>query len=185
MGILRRREEAMRTGELAQRAYIHPNAPGHDRGHISAAERDTVRPVRDQLQPALTRWPLRAVLELGALPTAPACARAWIRQILYEWRLSGLTDSCELTVSELVTNAVLASRELGQSAIWLSLVSDREQLMILVRDFHSAAPTPRHARDDEEGGRGLMLVEAISDRFGWYRPEDEPAGKVVWAVLSG
>lgn len=144
-----------------------------------------MRPVRDPTQPALTRWPLRAVLELGALPTAPACARTWIRQILYEWRLSGLTDSCELTVSELVTNAVLASRKLDQPAIWLFLISDQERLMVLVRDFHSGAPTPRHARDDEEGGRGLMLVEAISDRFGWYRPEDGAEGKVVWAVLSG
>ena len=176
----------MRTRELAQQAHIHRTHRGHDRDHISAAERDTVRPVRDQPQAALlTGWPLRAALELGALPTAPACARAWIREILHEWRLSGLTDSCELTVSELVTNAVRASRTLDRPAIWLSLISDQERLMVLVRDFDSGAPTPRHASDDEEGGRGLMLVEAISDRFGWYRPQDGAAGKVVWAVLSG
>lgn len=144
-----------------------------------------MRPVQDPTQPALTPWPLSAVLELGAVPTAPACARAWTRQILYDWQLSGLADSCELTVSELVTNAVRASRKLDRPAIWLSLLSDQGQLIVLVRDFHSGAPVPRHARDDEEGGRGLMLVEAISDRFGWFRPEDGSAGKVVWAVLSG
>ena len=29
-----------------------------------------------------------------------------------------------------------------------------------------------------------MLVEAISDQFGWYQPADGTPGKVVWAVLQ-
>ena len=32
------------------------------------------------------RWPLKAVLDLGAVLTAPGCARAWTREILWEWR---------------------------------------------------------------------------------------------------
>jgi len=144
---------------------------------ITATREDTVQPV------APAGWPLRAVLDLGALPTAPGCARAWTREILWEWRLTGLADTAELIVSELTTNSVLASRHLDRPAIRLILVSDHQQLVILVRDFHPGIPTPRHASEDEESGRGLLLVESLSDRFGWYRPDDGTPGKVIWAVL--
>lgn len=87
-------------------------------------------------------------------------------------------------MSELATNAVLASRRLDRAAIWLSLASDREQLVILVRDLHPGAPAPRHPGGDDESGRGLMLVEAISDRSGWFRPRDGTPGKVVWAAMQ-
>ena len=43
---------------------------------------------------------------------------------------------------------------------------------------------PRQADADDESGRGLLLVEAMSDRSGWYPSEDGTAGKVVWAVLQ-
>ena len=36
--------------------------------------------------------------------------------------------------------------------------------------------------DDAESGRGLLLVEAISTRWGWYATSD---GKVVWALCAG
>ena len=52
------------------------------------------------------RWPLRSFLELGALPSAVPCARLHTRHLLWEWGLTGLTDSAELLVSEIVTNAV-------------------------------------------------------------------------------
>lgn len=149
----------------------------------TATRRGTVQPRPDQPQPALASWPLCAVLDLGAVATAPGCGRAWTRAILWEWRLTRLADSAELIASEMLTNALLASRRLERPAIGLTLLSDQEQLVILVRDFDPGAPAPRHASADEESGRGLMLVEAISDRFGWYRPADGTPGKAVWAVL--
>jgi anti-sigma regulatory factor (Ser/Thr protein kinase) len=137
----------------------------------------------DQSASAAARWPLYAVLDLGALLTAPGCGRAWTQALLWEWRLAHLADTAQVVVSELLTNAVLASSGLDQAAIQLSLASDRERLLIFVRDFDPGAPAPRHAGDDDETGRGLMLVEAISDRFGWYRATDGTPGKVVWAAL--
>ena len=134
-------------------------------------------------QPGPATWPLHAVLDLGALPTAPGCGRAWTRQIACEWQLAPLADSAEIITSELLTNAVLASSGLDRPAIRLTLLCDRARLVILVRDHHPAAPAPRPAADDEENGRGLMLVEAIGDQFGWYRPGDGTPGKVVWASL--
>jgi hypothetical protein len=53
---------------------------------------------------------------LGALLTAPGCGRAWTRQILREWDLDHLTDSTELLVSELTTNALEGGRRSGDIA---------------------------------------------------------------------
>jgi anti-sigma regulatory factor (Ser/Thr protein kinase) len=152
---------------------------------ITATRRETVQPRPDQPQLALANWPLRAGLDLGAVPTAPGCGRAWTRQILWEWQLTHLADSAQMIASELLTNALLTSRWLDRPAIGLTLLSDREQLVILVRDFSPGTPVPRHAGDDEESGRGLMLVETISDQSGWCPPADGTPGKVVWAVLHG
>ena len=136
---------------------------------MTATRTQTVPPHPDHPQPGPATWPLHAALELGALPTAPGCGRAWTRQILHEWQLAPLAGSAELIASELLTNAVLASRGLDRPAIWLSLLSDRTRLVILVRDCHPAAPVPRHAGEDDESGRGLMLV-AGDQRPVWLVP---------------
>ena len=121
---------------------------------------------------------------MGALPTAPGRARAWTRRILREWQLAGLSDSAELVVSELVTNALLGSLPLDGPLIRLTVALDQGELGIFVRDYCPGAPQPANAGDEDENGRGLLLVEAMSSRLGWYPPEDGAPGKVVWAVLS-
>ena len=139
----------------------------------------------DQPQPMPAAWPLHAALDLGALPTAPGCGRAWTRQILREWQLTHLTDSAQLITSELLANASLTGRQLDRPALRLTLLSDRQQLLILVRDDDPGVPVPRHAGEDDESGRGLMLVEAVSDQWGWCPLADGTPGKLVWAVLQG
>jgi anti-sigma regulatory factor (Ser/Thr protein kinase) len=94
------------------------------------------------------------VLDLGAVPTAPSCARAWTRQILWEWRLAGLSDTTEVIVSELTTNAVLASRQEGRPCIRLILTLDEGELAILVHDYCSGSPQPRGAGPDDLAGGG-------------------------------
>ena len=127
---------------------------------------------------------LKAVIDLGAVPTAPGCARAWTRQILWEWRLAALSGTTEVIVSELTTNAVLASRREGHPCIRLILTLDEGELAILVHDHCSGSPQSRDAGTDEEDGRGLLLVQAMSTRTGWYPVGDRSPGKIVWAVLS-
>jgi anti-sigma regulatory factor (Ser/Thr protein kinase) len=145
--------------------------------------RDTVYPGQHPPQPTPAGRPLRAVLDLGAVPTAPGCARAWTRQILWEWRLNDLSEAAEGIVSELITNSFLASRQLTTSAIVLILTFNRGELAILVRDFCPGTPQPLDAGACDESGRGLLLVESMSDRAGWCPPEDGTPGKVVWAVI--
>lgn len=134
-------------------------------------------------------WPRCSVLELGALPTAVPCARLHARQVLWEWRLGGLRDAAELVVSELVTNAVqaTAARQLP-TPVRLRLSSDGSRALVEVWDADSSPPQPRAAEADgvpalvAESGRGLLLVAALSARWGWY-PERQYGGKVIWAEL--
>ena len=132
--------------------------------------------------------PLRSYLELGALPTAVPCARLHARHVLREWGLNGLASDSELLVSELVTNAVKATAGRDEAAVRLRLSGDSTRVLIEVWDADPRAPAPRdlgeHGTPDpqEEGGRGLFLVAALSARWDWY-PTGEPAGKVVWCEL--
>lgn len=129
-------------------------------------------------------WPLRSYLELGILPGAVPCARLHARHVLWEWGLSELCEPVELLVSELVTNAVQASRLTGNgSSIRLWLRSDKNLVLILVWDGNPRPPVRMDVTEDAENGRGLLLVEAISDSWNWYRP-DGMDGKIVWAQVS-
>jgi anti-sigma regulatory factor (Ser/Thr protein kinase) len=152
----------------------------------AAATMERTVPVRgwDQPGPAPARWPLYAALPvLGALLTTPSCGRTWTRVLLSEWDLADLADTAELLVSELLTNAVRASRQRSGAVVHLSLASDGVRLLIMVRDFEEGAPSPRHAGGDDEDGRGLMLVDSLSSRHGWSPATDGAPGKVVWAIL--
>jgi anti-sigma regulatory factor (Ser/Thr protein kinase) len=125
----------------------------------------------------------RAFLELGAVLTSPRCARAWTGQILREWQLAGLADDAETLVGELVANAVHASAGLDQPVIRLALAFDHGELAILVSDGNPDLPQPQQPAEDAISGRGLLIVEALSDRYGWFPLEGGTAGKVVWTVL--
>ena len=131
-------------------------------------------------------WPLRSGLPLGPIPTAVPCARAHTTQVLWEWGMSEMSDTAELIVSELITNAVTASRELadGPFPVRFWLLSNRKQVLILVWDANPNPPVRMYAAKDVEGGRGLMLVEAVSNRWGSYAVTDAIEGKVVWAVCE-
>jgi anti-sigma regulatory factor (Ser/Thr protein kinase) len=127
-------------------------------------------------------WPLRTFLELGALPSAVPCARLHARLVAWEWGLAALGDDAELLVSELLTNAVAAARAMEPIfPVRLWLLSDTTQIAILVWDATPRPPVLTQLDAEAESGRGLLLVEAVSDRWGWYAPRDT-TGKVVWAV---
>ena len=142
-------------------------------------------------------WPLTSDLgPLGALPTAPRLARGFIGVVLNGWGLNALIETTELIVSELTTNVVQAVTDPDGSLVydaegklpllWVRLSSDRARLMIEVWDTLPSilgAPAMRHPGEDEESGRGLELIEALSEDWSW---EAVPGwhGKRVWAILG-
>jgi anti-sigma regulatory factor (Ser/Thr protein kinase) len=130
------------------------------------------------------QWPHQDAIEFGPLPGAVPCARLHARHVLWEWGQSRLTASAELLVSELMTNAITASRSAGQlSPVWLWLLADRTRVLVLVWDACPRPPVPADLSHDAETGRGLLLVQAISQQWDWYYPQ-QADGKVVWALMQ-
>jgi len=87
------------------------------------------------------QWPLHSYFELGALPGAVPCARLHARQMLWEWKLTDLSESVELLVSELITNAVKTSQIMdGIPPVRLWLLSDRQRVLVLVWDTNPQPP---------------------------------------------
>ncbi|WP_328923691.1 SpoIIE family protein phosphatase [Streptomyces sp. NBC_00190] len=114
--------------------------------------------------------------ELPAEPTAAARARELTEATLTRWGLEEVAFTAELVVSELVTNAY---RYGGGTPLTLRLIRDRS-LICEVSDSSSTAPHLRRARTTDEGGRGLLLVAQLTERWGTRYTRD---GKTVWTEL--
>ncbi|MGW7354521.1 ATP-binding SpoIIE family protein phosphatase [Streptomyces sp. NPDC054784] len=109
---------------------------------------------------------------LPSEPRSVSRARELARDQLDAWQLGDLTDTTELLVSELVTNALRH----GEGEIRLRLLLDRT-LVCEVWDAGLVQPRRRRARATDEGGRGLQLVGLLSEAWGSRRT---PHGKTVW-----
>ncbi|MGW5851907.1 SpoIIE family protein phosphatase [Streptomyces sp. NPDC055254] len=108
--------------------------------------------------------------------TAPGRARRFARRALSRWGLEELSDSLELLVSEVVTNAV----RYAERPVTLRLLRT-DVLRCEVGDDSPQLPRQRRARETDEGGRGLFLVNRMARRWGATRLS---SGKVVWFELA-
>jgi anti-sigma regulatory factor (Ser/Thr protein kinase) len=98
------------------------------------------------------------------LPSDPAVVADVRRQAagqLSSWGLQDAAFTTELIVSELVTNAIRHA----QPPIQLRLIHDAA-LICEVSDASSTTPHLRRARELDEGGRGLLLVGQLAERWG-------------------
>jgi anti-sigma regulatory factor (Ser/Thr protein kinase) len=104
-------------------------------------------------------------------------------QVLNEWGLGHLTDDAAMIVSELMTNAADASVVLPERPpIALRLLATETSLVIEVWDRSPLDVEQREADPRDECGRGLTVVAALSERWGWKRTGYRR--KVVWAELA-
>ncbi|GII83874.1 ATP-binding protein [Sphaerisporangium siamense] len=121
-------------------------------------------------------------------PAILADVRGRLRRTLTEWHLGGsrdLADDIVLAASEVLSNAVLY----GLPPIKLTVRVSDDMLCAEVTDHGRGRPerkTPMidHAGvpdgdDDTEHGRGLAIVEALSDEWG-VQPAGDGAAKTVW-----
>jgi anti-sigma regulatory factor (Ser/Thr protein kinase)/anti-anti-sigma regulatory factor len=139
--------------------------------------------LEDALDAAVARPPyLRDEVRLAPTPTAPAAARAFVREVCRYWQLAipdaTVMDRAVLLADELVTNAMVHAH----TEIRLRLELRGDRLHLAVRDgspgfLRLVTPDP-----DAEGGRGLLLVEQLARAWGVNRHPD--GGKVVWCVLN-
>ncbi|MET9604019.1 ATP-binding protein [Streptomyces sp. NPDC006512] len=122
-------------------------------------------------------------------------ARSFTRSTLSQWGLDDRFDDVSLVVSELVTNALRHALPEEtrpgepEAAVRLHLMRWSTRLVCAVRDPSEDRPggsfTPeRHDENcDLESGRGLFLVDAYSDSWGWHPLAGRLTGKVVWALF--
>jgi anti-sigma regulatory factor (Ser/Thr protein kinase) len=112
-----------------------------------------------------------------------------MREILREWGLAALGPDAEVIIAELAANAIAATRggmerDGRQGFVRLWMLGDLSRLLILVWDPTPWPPVVAEPGDEDEHGRGLLLVEALAARWRWYHPARPYGGKVVWALLE-
>lgn len=132
-------------------------------------------------------------LTLADTPNAVPWARRHTADILRRWQIPGpVIETANLIVSELTTNAVrhpadnepqgtgyLSLADVGTFTLGLQLTG--MGLLVQVADRDPRPPVRREVGVEATGGRGLFLVSAMANRWGYY--PTLAAGKVVWAEL--
>jgi anti-sigma regulatory factor (Ser/Thr protein kinase) len=147
-----------------------------------------VTPISEQVRTHTSGpWPLSSTMPAsGALLSAPAMARAYVRTVLAGWKLyDHVIDAAEVVISELVTNVVQEAEKVrGRIPVYqIRLLSDGKRLMAEVWDQLPGEPVVTEADGGDESGRGLFLVQALAADWGW-RLRDAAPGKCVWALLG-
>lgn len=166
-------------------------ADGHDGG---MAGLEGIEQPRGQGRSAAARWspaveddralnaldlygnPTEAEVPLPSRPESAATARRLVQVVvLRQWGLTPkLTEDAVLLVSELVGNAV---RHTGARAFGLRMRRRRGWLRVEVRDPSRGLPCLMPVQELDISGRGLFLVDKLSDRWG---VDLLPRGKTTW-----
>jgi hypothetical protein len=122
-------------------------------------------------------------------PQAARLARRLTRNTLRDWGLASLAEDAETIVGEFVANAVthatvaasLSDRKPTAENLGLRLLRRTGEVICAVLDPSDAAPVLKAPGGSEEAGRGLQMVDALSDVWGWSPVPGR--GKAVWAIL--
>ncbi|WP_235948899.1 ATP-binding protein [Candidatus Frankia alpina] len=115
--------------------------------------------------------------ELPYLPSAVPQARRVLREGMRMVQLpEDIRGTAELLVSELVTNAV----KYGQPPLWLLIEMRPGLIHASVSDTSTVLPQRRAAAPDAEGGRGLLVLDALAGSWGTVTAE---SGKYLWFDL--
>jgi hypothetical protein len=129
--------------------------------------------------------PLAVGCPLGCGPQCARTARRLTRNTLRDWGLSTLAEDAETIVGEFVANAITHApdRDLKTKAefLGLRLLRRNGEVICAVLDPSDAAPVLKTPGGAEEAGRGLQMVDALSDVWGWSPVAGR--GKAVWAIL--
>ncbi|MFI6946980.1 ATP-binding protein [Streptomyces sp. NPDC050422] len=107
-------------------------------------------------------------------------AREFVRDALADWGFGEVrAGDVALCVSELCTNALVHGVPPGRGYRLMLWLRDEGQVRVEVHDSGDGVPGVREP--DGESGRGLVIVEALADR--WGVGERSP-GKTVWCEFD-
>jgi anti-sigma regulatory factor (Ser/Thr protein kinase) len=118
-------------------------------------------------------------IELVGVTASVPVARSFVRGLLGEGHPA--LDDVSLLVSELMTNAVLHSNSRNGGPVAITVAECHHAIRVVVRD--AGSDSVPHVSGDlcGEGGRGLFLVEEISQRWG---VDEDDTGRAVWCEVK-
>lgn len=119
-----------------------------------------------------------AVMTVPSLPRSVAQLRRFAVGACQEQGFGDTCDTVELLVSEVATNALLH----GRGEVSVVVLPKAGAVRVEVADDSDELPVPRQAGWDAESGRGMALLEQLSDR--WGVDTNRRQGKVVWFELD-
>ncbi len=122
-----------------------------------------------------------ATTTLPADASSVRAARRWVEELLSEWGHPELGWTAASVISELATNCHLHARTSFTLAVRRV---DEDDFLLEISDGSPVLPRQRRYGLDSTTGRGLALVDRLSDGWGVVRHDDRP-GKTVWVKLSG
>jgi Histidine kinase-like ATPase domain len=145
------------------------------------------RPAPDPAATGPAGLPRIATRTLGADVGSVRAARDFTVATLHRWGAAERSQDIAIVVSELLTNALRhALPEPGevrpQWPIRLGLLHPGPFVVCAVADPSRAAPVPQTRSSLAETGRGLHIICALSDQWGYTTPGE--GGKVVWAMFT-
>jgi len=160
------------TGNEADVATVGENVAGFVR------KDDQITYLIDLLEDLGRRAERSAVFQMGPNASEVSDARQFVAERCDDWSCGEMVDDALIVVSELVTNAVVHAH--SGCELRARMATDKV-LRLEVVDAGRGTPDPRSAADDDEHGRGLVLVSALSAAWG---VDSLPDGrKLVWAEL--
>lgn len=131
--------------------------------------------------PVSTSFSARLERHRRMTPIARALLRAYLAGLP---RGESYADVGELLLGELFANAVRHAKSPADRLVEVRFALVRaERLRVEVHDAGSGFPSLRAATQDDEGGRGLFLVNELAERWG-CAPRPGGVGKFVWALIA-
>jgi hypothetical protein len=134
-----------------------------------------------------TCFPRVATRTPGLDARSVRAARDFTTATVQRWGVAQRCEDITIVVSELLTNALRhalpdSSETRPRSSVRLGLLQPGPSVLCAVADPSRRAPVPKDPGLLAETGRGLHVVAALADAWGYTTPSD--IGKVVWAMFS-
>lgn len=104
--------------------------------------------------------------------------RRQVDKALQAWGHDELCDTAQMLISEMATNAV---RHCTGATFSVNVSLAEDSLCLAVQDSSPRLPQVNHSDDDQENGRGMMIITMIADTWGVH---EHASGKTVWAHLG-
>src|SRR5487761_529356 len=191
-------DDARRTPGVTMSLHQLDTLPTRTRVHPAArqpldlsARSTTLSPRRPRMMRMPADWwesPSAVGCPLSRGPQSARAARRLTRNTLRDWGLAFLAEDAEAIVGEFVANAVPHAATAGEVTrkqaaenLGLRLFRRTGEVICAVLDPSDSAPVLKVPGSVEESGRGLQMVDALSDVWGWSPVAGR--GKAVWAIL--